>query len=106
MLIDIAQDYSVALIDPQDFKKFSIRVNHNLPSFSQVKEATHAVGTWIDENAMWVSEDWLRKSGDCCGDSQWQEAVSVMIATAEKYGWVDRENQAIRAHAVWASDSV
>lgn len=100
MFIHVAKDFAVALEEPQDFKKFKLVID--VPkSDAKLAPALAGVATLDPEGHAWVSEAWLRQRDPAAA---WQDGLTAMIGVAKKYGWVDEEKKAIRAHIEWPNE--
>lgn len=106
MLIKVSSDSSVMLEYPEDFNRFSVSIDASAEHLTHIREAVAGVGNLIDGEAMWVNEAWLRSAPGSIEGEQWQDAVSVMIAKAKQYGWVDEANRSIKAHVVWTVPAI
>ena len=100
MFIHVTKDFAVALEEPQDFKKFKLVVD--MPKGdAKLAPALAGVATVDREGHAWVSEDWLRKQDSA---APWQDGLTAMIDVAKKYGWVDEQKKAVRAHIEYPSE--
>ena len=102
MFIRVSRDFSVALEEPQDFKRFKVVIEGTRADTAKVAAALGGVATLSAEGHAWVSEAWLRRHD---GAVSWQDGVTAMIAVAKKYGWVDEQAKTIRAHVEWPAES-
>jgi hypothetical protein len=98
MYIHVTKDFAVALEERQDFKKFKLVIDASGADAARISTALDGVAALDPEGHAWVSEDWLRKQD---GAAAWQEGLTAMVAVAKKYGWVDEQKKAIRAHIEW-----
>ena len=62
----------------------------------------HAASGSADIVYVAAKEAWLR---DHDRSAPWQEGLTAMIGVAKKYGWVDEQAKAIRAHVEWPNDT-
>jgi hypothetical protein len=95
MFIHVTRDFTVTLEEPQDFKKFKLVIDADRSATAKLDAALSGVATLSDEGHAWVSEAWLRGRDTTAA---WQDGLTAMITVAKKYGWVDDEKKAIRAH--------
>ena len=51
-----------------------------------------------DREHAWISEKALRQWPSLTAEEWWQDGLSKMIAAVQKFGWIDQDNQSIRAH--------
>jgi hypothetical protein len=98
MFVHVTKDFAVALQEPQDFKKFKLVIDAPGADAARLSTALDGIATLDPEGHAWVSEDWLRKQ-DSAPD--WQNGLTAMVDVAKKYGWVDEQKKAIRAHIEW-----
>lgn len=97
MFIHVTKDYAVTLEESADFKHFKLVAD--VPRGDpKLAPALSGVATIDGEGHGWVSEAWLRKQD---AGAAWQDGLTAMIAVAKKYGWVDDERKAVRAHIEW-----
>jgi len=98
MFVHVTKDFAVALEEPGDFKKFKLVIDAPGKDAARLSTALDGVATLDPEGHAWVSEDWLRSRDSAAA---WQDGLAAMIAVAKKYGWVDEQKKAIRAHIEW-----
>jgi hypothetical protein len=91
----IAANRSVELEDAQNFRAFAIRIE-GPPA--DAAELLKAFTESVDGDHAWVSERALREWRGLAGEAWWQEGLTKMIDAAQRFGWVDPSNNAIRAH--------
>jgi hypothetical protein len=100
MFIHVTKDFSVALEEPQDFKKFKLVIDAPKGD-AKLAPALNGVATLDPEGHAWVSEDWLRQQDSAAA---WQDGLTAMTGVAKKYGWVDEQKKAIRAHIEYPNE--
>jgi hypothetical protein len=61
-------------------------------------ELLRRVAVSSDREHTWISEKVLREWPSLASEEWWQQGLSMMIAAAQKFGWIDQANQSIRAH--------
>jgi hypothetical protein len=98
MFIHVSRDLKVALEEPQDFKRFKLVIDAMRSDQAKIDAALAGIATVSVEGHAWVSEDWLRRRDSA---ATWQDGLTAMIGVAKKYGWVDEQKKAIRAHIEW-----
>jgi hypothetical protein len=98
MFIHLTKDFTAALEEAQDFKKFKLVIDAPGADAGRISTALDGVATLDPEGHAWVNEDWLRQRDS---DATWQDGLTAMIGVAKKYGWVDEQKKAIRAHIEW-----
>ena len=91
----VAKDGSVAIDDPGNFKAFSVRIEG---SFDRPGMLLGRIATRRDKDHARISEQALRDWPPLRAESWWQDGLTMMTASVEKFGWIDRQNGAIRAH--------
>jgi hypothetical protein len=98
MFIHVTKDFAVTLEEAEDFKKFKLVIDAPGKDAARLSTALDGVATLDPEGHAWVSEDWLRKQDTA---TAWQDGLTAMVTVAKKYGWVDEQKKAIRAHIEW-----
>jgi hypothetical protein len=98
MFIHVTKDFAVVLEEAQDFKKFKLVIDAPGADAARISTALDGVASLDPEGHAWVNEDWLRKQD---GAAMWQDGLTAMMSVAKKYGWVDEQKKAIRAHIEW-----
>ena len=94
----VAANGSIELAEPQNFKAFSISVEGQGDGPTDVADLLKGFAVDADQEHAWVSERALREWSALAHESWWQEGLAKMIASVDKFGWVDRSRGAIRAH--------
>jgi predicted transcriptional regulator len=94
----IAKDGSIAIDDPRNFKAFSVRMEGSFDRPRMEDELLGRIAVRYDKDHAWISEQALRNWPSLKSESWWQDGLTKMMAAVEKFGWVDREANAIRAH--------
>lgn len=102
MYVHVRPDFTVALEEAQDFKRFKLVVAPPRGEEARLKSALAGIAALSDEGHAWISEAWLRRHDAAPG---WQQGLDAMIAVARKYGWVDEQAKAIRAHIEWPGET-
>ena len=95
----IAANHSVELEDARNFRAFAIRIDGTLIDAAELLKAFTAT---VDGDHAWVSEQALREWRGLANEAWWQEGLTKMIGAAQRFGWVDPNNNAIRAHIEYA----
>jgi hypothetical protein len=101
MFIHVTRAFEVTLEEAQDFKRFKLVIEPARGDMALLQAALSGVATLSDEGHAWVSEDWLRRRDS---EAAWQDGLTAMISVAKKYGWVDDNTKAIRAHVEWPNE--
>jgi hypothetical protein len=98
----VAANRSVELEDAHNFRAFAIRIEGTLASPADAAELLKAFTVGVDGDHAWVSEPALREWQGLAGEAWWQEGLTKMIGAAQRFGWVDLNAHAIRAHIEYA----
>lgn len=101
MLVRVNRQLIAVLTETEDFKRFSVAIDTTANDLTAVKDALREVGVLSDDGYMWVSESWLREASPHSSDEMWQQNLTAMINAVRKFGRIDEETGAIRAHVVW-----
>ena len=97
----IGASRSVEIDDPKNFKAFSVRIEGTIDPEVQA-ELLGRVAVSSDREHAWISEKALREWPALKSEAWWQEGLSNMIASVQKFGWIDPASQSIRAHIGYA----
>ncbi len=100
MIIVIDREHRASLKDPQDFRRFEIVVESSATTVPLAAEALKGLGEF-DGDFVWISEPALLKLAGRQEDADWMKGFSAMKDYARRFGWVDDERSAIRAHVKW-----
>ncbi len=92
---------SVQIDAPENFKAFSVRIEGAIDPAVQA-ELLGRVAVSHDREHAWISEKALREWPSLKSEAWWQDGLSHMIASVQKFGWIDQANQSIRAHIEYA----
>ena len=92
---------SVQIDDPENFKAFSVRIEGAIDPAIQT-ELLGRVAVSSDGEHAWISDKALREWPSLKSEAWWQGGLSHMIASVQKFGWIDQANQSIRAHIEYA----
>ncbi len=101
MFIHVSRDLKITLEDASDFKHFKLVIDAARDE-GKLKAALAPVATLSDDGHAWVKETWLRRQD---ASAPWQDGLTAMIGVAKKYGWVDEQAKAIRAHIEWPGEA-
>lgn len=93
----IAAGRSIEINDPRNFRAFSVRVE-GAPDPAAQAELLGRIAVRYDSEHAWISEAALRDWPSLKGEAWWQDGLTGMIAAVQKFGWIDNESRAIRAH--------
>ena len=99
MLIRIvASSSSIEIDDAQNFKEFKVRIEGLFVDSTAQTELLRRVAPRCDREHAWISEKVLREWPSLGSQPWWQEGLSKMIVSVERFGWIDRVDHSIRAH--------
>ena len=101
MIICVDGGLRVRLDEPDDFQRFSVRIESPGLKVEEVRQALREIAVLEDAETAWVEERALRNWPELEGDRAWQSGLDGMIAKAKPYGWIDEEKQRIKAHVEW-----
>jgi len=93
----IASSRSTEIDDPKNFKAFSVRIDGALDGAVR-SELLNRIAVSHDKEHAWISEQALRDWPSLKSEAWWQDGLTGMIAAVQKFGWIDNERRAIRAH--------
>jgi len=97
----IGASRSVQIDDPENFKAFSVRIEGAIDPAVKA-ELLGRVAVSGDSEHAWISEKALREWPSLKSEAWWQDGLSQMIASVQKFGWIDQANRSIRAHVEYA----
>ena len=103
MIIRIAENKTVLLDEPENFKAFKVAVAAPATEFAAVSDANPQVVRFDDPATAWVSVAALRNWEGLRDAPAWQEGLTAMIEKARPYGWIAEDGQSIKAHVEWGS---
>jgi hypothetical protein len=93
----IAKSHSIEIEDPANFRAFSVRIEGTLEPTEQ-DDLLGRVAVRNDREHAWISEQILRTWPSLKAYSWWQDGLTSMIASVQRFGWIDHESRSIRAH--------
>jgi len=93
----IAASRSTEIGDPGNFRAFSVRFEGGFDPVAQA-ELLGRIAVRYDSEHAWISEAALRDWPSLKSEAWWQAGLTGMIAAVQKFGWIDNERRAIRAH--------
>jgi predicted transcriptional regulator len=93
----VAASRSIEIDDPKNFKAFSVRIDGALDP-AALAELLGRIAVRHDSEHAWISETALRDWPSLKAEAWWQDGLTGMIAAVQKFGWIDNESRAIRAH--------
>ena len=95
MFISVDRDGSLALREPDDFKRLHIEAADDMP-LDTVRGALASIATF-EENNFWVDVAALQALGRA-GDATWEQKFAAMVASVQKFGWLSPDGQRVRCH--------
>lgn len=93
----IGASRSIEVDDPRNFRAFSVRVE-GAPDAATQTELLGRIAVKHDPEHAWISEAALRDWPTLKAEAWWQDGLTGMIASVQKFGWIDNESRSIRAH--------
>ena len=96
MHVLISNDGNLSLEDADNFKGFSIVVNHSAQG--TVEGALASIAEPDEEDHFWLNVDSIITLSRRANDSQWVDAFWQMLHKAAPYGFYDSENKRVKAH--------
>jgi len=93
MIVHYAPEDGLSLQDSEDFRKFKIVLDHGSPQRPQIPELT-----FVDDANALIGVDVVPALPGAPTDPAWREGYDKMVAAAARFGWIDEESNAIRAH--------
>jgi predicted transcriptional regulator len=97
----VTSSRSIEIDDPGNFRAFSVRIEGSLDGVTAA-ELLGRVAVSGDREHAWISEKALREWPSLKSEAWWQDGLSNMIATVQKFGWIDQASHSIRAHIEYA----
>ena len=98
MIICVDEALRVRLDEPDDFRRFSVRIESPGLKVEEVRQALRGIAVLENGETAWVEERALRNWPELEGDRAWQSGLDEMIVKAKPYGWIDEERRRIKAH--------
>ena len=98
MIVEYSTGGGLRLTEPNDFRNFKLLVKgarEDLPETGGI--------TFIDDHNALIAISLVPTLSGCPDDEDWHADYLVMVEAARKYGWIDAQANAIRAHIEYAS---
>ena len=93
----IAANRSIEIDDARNFRAFSMRIEGACDD-AVLNELLSRIAVSHDDAHAWISQRALRDWPSLTAEAWWQDGLTGMIAAVQKFGWIDNERRAIRAH--------
>ena len=98
MKLVVDADGAVALVEPEDLKRFKLELTDPTMPPERLEAALSGIGSLDRHDTAWIREASLRRMGESAGcGPDWQEALGGMIGFASKHGWINATGD-IRVH--------
>lgn len=101
MIVTVAADKSVSLVQADDFKRFHCEVRIPNATLEQAQSALEGIAELESRETAWVDVGALLALKRDSTAPQWETSVQTMIEKARPHGWVRDEPVAIKSHIVW-----
>lgn len=93
MIVEYSPERGLYLVEPSDFRKFKLVLKGELEAGSQSSQGI----TFVDNDAL-IPIELVPTLPGRPADVTWRPSYDEMVTSARKYGWIDAESNAIRAH--------
>jgi hypothetical protein len=94
MIVEYSASTGLTLAEPEDFRNFKLRLKGDCGNGAPAIEGI----TFTDEQNALVPIDLVPTLSGRPDGERWQQSYRAMIEAARKYGWIDAQAGAIRAH--------
>ena len=94
MIVQYSSSDGLTLVEAEDFRNFKLRLQGAGEDGPRSIEGI----TFVDERNALISIELVPTLPGCPGGESWQKNYLAMIEAARKYGWIDAQSGAIRAH--------
>jgi hypothetical protein len=102
MIVFVNGQFTPQLLEPDNFRKFSIEIELPKDRFDDLKTALRDVVCFESDTSAWVSSSVLQEMSPAGGSPSWRAEFARMIEKARPHGWIrDTPKLAIKAHVVW-----
>lgn len=101
MIVMVAADKSVSLVQADDFKRFHCEIQIPDATLEQAQAALKGVAELESRELAWVDVNALLALKRDSASPLWEASVQTMIEKARPHGWVRDEPLAIKSHIVW-----
>ncbi len=96
MIVDVRNDGSVALLEPEDTRSFKLIARRGMTEHDIIHALKGVADVELDH--AWVRQVWLQETSPLAASSEWQTAFATMVNYARSKGWLRPADEAIRAH--------
>lgn len=98
MIVKHTKDGSLTLEEPDHFRAFKLVLQGHAPG---EKPALEGIIRYVADDHAFIDRDAVITLSGQGPDSEWRRGFDAMVEAAAKYGWIDAETGAIRAHIEW-----
>lgn len=92
MIVDYTPGIGLALVEPDDFKGFKLRI-----AGSEIRPAMPGV-SFVDDGNVLIGIDAVRALPGVPDTPEWRAGYQAMVDYAARKGWIDEATNTIRAH--------
>lgn len=100
MIVVIDETGRLAVVEAEDFKRFSVKVQTSEASFAAIAAETSDAVRFDGPATAWVDVDFLKSMPEFQAAAQ-RVAFDAMVVGAARYGWVSDDQKAIKSHVIW-----
>ena len=101
MILTLAADKSVTLVQANDFKRFYCEIHIVDATLELAKAALNGILELESRYVSWVDVDALFRLDRDSTSSDWETSALAMIEKARPHGWVRDYPLAVKSHIVW-----
>ena len=95
MFISVARNGSLALCEPDDFKRLHVEPEDAIMPRAAVDAALASIAQ-VDGDNFWIDVAGLKALGR--RDPAWEASFDAMIASVQKFGWLSPDGARVRCH--------
>ena len=99
MIVEYSTGGGQRLTEPNDFRNFKLLVKGPREDLAETEGIT-----FIDDHNALIAVSLVPTLSGCPDDKDWYAGYLAMVEAARKYGWIDAQANAIRAHIEYASN--
>ncbi|MBD0413865.1 hypothetical protein [Oryzicola mucosus] len=93
MIVHYDPQVGLTLLEPDDFRNFKVQLAQGATQQPEVDGLR-----FVDDGNALVGIDAVPSLPGAPSTEAWREGYAKMLAAAAKYGWIDDEANAIKAH--------